>query len=338
MGRPVVQVPTENRLAQLREHLNKTLPRFIALPGAEGITLNGGMSRGYADHLSEVDVTIYLTEDEYDRYQRGLTQLTAGIVIIDGQLYDIKLCSLSAELGAQWPDVARWDASYAEILHDPQGKVAALYAKHLAEAPQVGGAGGPLFECWWHYHLAGNIWIHRRDGLQAHLILNRAIEPLVKSLFIANGEYVPHEKWLIHMSRTLAWRPEAWEERLGAALTIAAPTVETALERQRVIKELWDEIDRYVVSKCCPKGYPLRLMHKGFYELLMWLVERGEVTLAEWTARARGATLSAAPFNDCVTLDGDTVRLDRERLLALKQSDLDPWFYEVVAAVQSAAV
>jgi len=35
------------------------LPRFKEFPGVVGITLNGGLSRGYADHLSEIDVTFY---------------------------------------------------------------------------------------------------------------------------------------------------------------------------------------------------------------------------------------------------------------------------------------
>ena len=29
------------------------LPEFEALPGVVGLTLNGGLSRGYANHLSE---------------------------------------------------------------------------------------------------------------------------------------------------------------------------------------------------------------------------------------------------------------------------------------------
>lgn len=334
MGRPYVQLNTQNLLTQLREHLNKQLPWLREIPGVEGITLNGGMSRGYADHLSEVDVTVYLSEAAFARYQQGLNPITSGIVVIDGQLYDLKVCSLQAEMAAEWSDVARWDGSYAEILYDPEGKVAALYAKQLAEPPKAAGAGGRLFDCWWHFHLACRIWIHREDGLQAHLMLNRAIEPLVKALFLVNQEHVPHEKWLIHMSRTLAWRPERWEERLAAAMTIPAPTVLTAAVRRGAIADLWAEIDRYAVATHFP-GHPLPLMHRGFYDLFKWLVERGEMPLADWTARAGGDMLSLAPFNACVTVADSMVRLDRERLAALGPADLDPWFYDLVVAVRS---
>ena len=333
MGRPQVQLTTENLLPQLRTHLNKQLPWLRAIPGIVGITLNGGMSRGYADHLSEVDVTLYLDEPAFQRYQQGLNPIPTGIVVIDGQLYDMKICSLMAEMESTWSDVACWDGSYAEVLYDPEGKVAELYAKQLAEPPKVAGAGGLLFDCWWHFHLACRIWIHRQDGLQAHLMLNRTIEPLVKALFLVNQEHVPHEKWLIHMSRTLAWRPERWEERLTAAMTIASPTVEAAEARHDTIAALWAEIDRYAVSNHFP-GHPLPLMHRGFYDLVKWLVDRREMPLSDWTARAGGAMLSRAPFNACVTVEDGMVRIDRKRLAALGPADMDPWFYELVAALR----
>ena len=39
-------------------HLEKMLPEFEALPGVVGLTLNGGLSRGYADHLSKIKVQL----------------------------------------------------------------------------------------------------------------------------------------------------------------------------------------------------------------------------------------------------------------------------------------
>ncbi len=53
MNRPYVQIESENTIATLRHHLEKMLPEFEALPGVVGLTLNGGLSRGYTDHLSE---------------------------------------------------------------------------------------------------------------------------------------------------------------------------------------------------------------------------------------------------------------------------------------------
>ena len=84
MSRPVVQIDAPNQLDTLRAHLDRRLPRFAALPGVVGITLNGGLSRGYGDHLSEIDVTFYLTPDAYERWQAGQAPFGTGIQKIDG--------------------------------------------------------------------------------------------------------------------------------------------------------------------------------------------------------------------------------------------------------------
>ncbi|HEY3367949.1 MAG TPA: hypothetical protein VGK74_23055 [Symbiobacteriaceae bacterium] len=334
MSRPYPQVPTQNHIAELRTHLESTLPGLARLPGIEGVTLNGGMSRGYADGMSEIDLTIYLADETFGRWSQGAVPLLSGIVMIAGRLYDIKVCNLEAEMQKPWSEVAKWDVSYSQILFDPRGRIAGLYAAKLAEPPSPAGVGRHLFDCWWHFHLSGDIWIHREDGLQAHHMLNRALEPLLAALFVANGEYVPHEKWLINFSRSLNWVPQQWTERLTAAMTIPAPTVEVAAARRQVIAGLWREIDQHVVQTQFP-GYPLSLMQKQYYDLLKWLVDSGAVRLDEWTARSSAAKLYAAPFHACVTLDGQTVRLDRNRLKAIRPEDMYEWFYEIVAAVRA---
>jgi MFS family permease len=63
MTRPRVQISARNQSGTLRAHLRGMLPRFTAFEGVVGLTLTGGLSRGYGDHLSEIDVTFYLTPD-----------------------------------------------------------------------------------------------------------------------------------------------------------------------------------------------------------------------------------------------------------------------------------
>ncbi|MEZ4861923.1 MAG: hypothetical protein R3C14_11465 [Caldilineaceae bacterium] len=111
MVRPHVQLTTTNHSAELRHHLRATLPMLQALPGVVGITLNGGLARGYGDHLSEIDVTIYLTPAHFAQWQRQQSPLALGITKIRGQLYDIKVVDLAAEQTTPWSDNALWDAS-----------------------------------------------------------------------------------------------------------------------------------------------------------------------------------------------------------------------------------
>ena len=115
MTRPIVQINKPNEKDTLLEHLYDNLPSFSALSGVIGITLNGGLSRGYGDHLSEIDITFYLESATYTKWQSGNSPIGVGIQCIDGVLYDIKIVDFTQEDVESWSTDARWDASYAKI-------------------------------------------------------------------------------------------------------------------------------------------------------------------------------------------------------------------------------
>lgn len=336
-SRPTVQVQTVNQRDELREHLMRMLSTFQALPGVVGITLNGGLSRGYGDHLSEIDVTIYLTSAIYLLWQKEQSPLATGITVLDSQLYDIKVVDYSAEVTSSWSSDSCWDASYAEILYDPDGMIAKLYREQLAKLPAPQEAGAFMMSCWWHFRLAGDIWIHRADPLQGHHMLNQAIIPLVKALFIANGEWIPHDKWLLHMSRTLAWQPPRWAERLQDALSTGDCSLHRLHQRQQMIDALWREVDRYLIDTYWP-DLPVHVMQRSFYALLEQLNQRGSMSRTEWLEAGGGSLYNVDPFHKIVMIEDDMIYLDRTRLLALEPPSMYEWHFRVADAVRNRAI
>jgi hypothetical protein len=63
-------------------------------------------------------------------------------------------------------------------------------------------------------------------------MFNQAVVSLVKALFIANKEFIPHQKWLIHMSRSLKWTPNDWEDRLRGAMSTGDMTISSLKQRR----------------------------------------------------------------------------------------------------------
>lgn len=124
MARPFVRLSTENHLEELLAVLRRHLGRFLAFGEVVGILLSGGLARGYADHLSEIDLIIFVTSEQYARFKREKTPIPLGITKIEGYLYDIKLEDYSAALAREYSMDALWDLSYAQILYDPQGQLA----------------------------------------------------------------------------------------------------------------------------------------------------------------------------------------------------------------------
>ena len=332
MGRPHVQIHAANQIAALRQRLDGMLPRFEAFPGVLGLTLNGGLSRGYADHLSEIDVTFYLMPEAFQAWKKGKAPVAEGITVLEGQLYDLKYVDYEAEKARDWEAVALWDASYAEVLYDPKGLIQALYEDKLGADFDPGAAEGLLMQCWWYNELAGEIWIHRGDALQGHSMFNQAVSVLVQALFVANREYIPHEKWLLHMSRSLAWRPADWERRLGAAMRTGDLTTDSLRARQIVIRELWQEIDQRLIELYWP-GLPVHGMQRSTYEQFKLLVEAGSMTLDEWRERTGGRFPNRDPFHPVVRLEADRMVVDREALLGLGPDAMYAWHYAVLRAV-----
>ena len=71
-----------------------------------------------------------------------------GITVIDGYLYDIKLVNYEDELERSYDSTALWDFSYADILYDPEGKIAEFKSRKLACTVDIDSAGGLLWEAY----------------------------------------------------------------------------------------------------------------------------------------------------------------------------------------------
>ncbi|AIQ44661.1 hypothetical protein R70723_01100 [Paenibacillus sp. FSL R7-0273] len=334
VDRPHVTVNSLNLLPEMLKELKERLPGFAALEGVCGITLNGGCSRGYADEFSEIDLVFYLEAGQYTLWSGGQSPLPLGITRIGWYLYDIKAVSLEEELRKTWDSTALWDLSYARTLYDPEGQIAGLVRTKLAERPGRLQAEGLMFSCWWHYRLAGDIWLHRGDPVQGHAMLNTAAVQLIEALFIANREYVPHSKWLIHLSRTLPWTPAGWEEGLLKIMGTGDFSLESLSSRQAAISRYWNEIDAYLISRECPE-YPLNIMHKTFYDLLNLLLAQDTLTVADWTARADLSMLSAEPFIRFTSVTGDQINIDKRKFLSIAPGDLYSWHASILSQLHT---
>lgn len=330
--RPCVHLESENQVELLTKALSRSMDRFIG-EGVMGVILDGGLSRGYGDHLSEIDVVVYLDKSHYEQYQNGICPFPLGIAMIDGYLYDIKIMDLQAEMERDYDSVALWDLSYAKVLYDPENEVKTLIQKKLENPVRIADAGSLMWEAWWHYKLAGDIWIHRRDILQGHYILNLAIRPLLGALFIVNQEYIPHDKWLIHMSRSLPWIPEHFEARLTGAICTGDLSLQSLEDRQRYIDRIWVSIDK----KLCDSTHfhtGLSFTQKAYYDQLLQLTSKDRYTVEEWNTLSKLSVLNYEPIRSVFKKIDDQILFDRERLLTLCPTDMYSWMYQIACAVK----
>lgn len=327
--RPTVNIKANNLIDKKLSILTQTLPIFTALEGVVAIMLDGGLSRGYADELSEIDVVLFLEDGAFQKSQQCIYPIATGITILNDALFDIKLLCYGEELQKEYDPVAQWDLSYAKTLYDPQGKLAALFKQKLTPV-QLSSAGGYMFDAWWHFTLACNIWQKRGDAAQGHLMLNNAIKPLLCALFILNGEYIPHDKWLVHMSRSLQWLPSNWDTALEGMLLVPDLSMEGLASRQARISLIWQKIDEELCLRMGVRG--VDSTKASALSLLCELLTKGPLPLSAFQEKYAVSQLNGEPFHSIVKIEGGLVSIDAEKLLALRPEQMYPWYYDIVKA------
>ncbi len=330
--RPTVSITKNSCLDEFLNVLNKNMDKLKEFDQIAGIMLDGGMSRGYADYLSEIDVVIFLHDTAYRSYQEKKTPISLGITMLDGYLFDIKTLNYEEELQREYDSVSLWDLSYAKIIHDNNGELKRLFDNKLDRNAEEDQAEGLLFNAWWSFKLAGDIWIHREDAIQGHYCLNNAIKPLISSLFIANREYVPHDKWLIHMSRSLEWKPDRYDELLKEIMDTGDMSIESLSKRQQSFENLWNRIDTHICD-ILDFNNGLKLMQKSLYQTLKTAVEQGEFTIEEWNKFNSLTALNYEPLFSIAELIEGKVMIDKKKMDAIGEKDMYDWFLDIVKVV-----
>ncbi|MGS0972303.1 MAG: hypothetical protein ACVCEJ_03540 [Candidatus Izemoplasmataceae bacterium] len=324
-----VSLETKNDLKKHKKILGNRLEEFKTIKGLIGIVLNGGLSRGYSDKYSEIDVLIYLEGQYYRYYQNIKTPFEVGISMDHGQLYDVSLVSYEDEQEKEWDSLMCWDRGYAQILYEKDDKITKLYQEKLTKEPPLNDLSSLMFHAHWSMQITGDVWIHRKDVMQGHLIFNQAIIPLLKCLFIINGEHIPHEKWIMHLSKTLDKLPDDYEKRLNDAMMVKDDTLESLMRRQKHLKALYLEVNK-LIQQAQPVPSPLDVTHQYHQSVLDYLIKHQPCPKQDFLDKFDISILNTAPFFPCVTIKEETIHLDINKLISLKPSDMYTWHYKLI--------
>src|SRR5712691_6236469 len=202
-------------------------------PTIEAIMLTGGVARGYADENSELDLTLFLTPSGYrDWVLRCQSPIPEGDNLVDGTWVDSHLTTIPAEARARWEPLKIWDASFAKVLVDRRGRLAALLRDKARPSISRWNLNSEAVITEWFVEL-GIGWIDRTDVVAAHHLLNLAFNQFLGLLFGAQSEILPFGKWQFHLSRSLPKLPAHYERRVREWLMIRSFTARDVRRRAK---------------------------------------------------------------------------------------------------------
>ncbi len=282
-NRPHGTLPTHNKLPELMENIKEYVDMLSRNPDVIGVTLTGGLSRGYGDSLSEIDLNIYLQDSRLPEWEKGLGSIPQGDHMGTKYHMDVSFLSLTAEAKKEWSLLKKWDASYTRILYDPTGIIEKfLDSKDVFTAEEKHDiALSNYLDCIYFGDIVVRQWTQREDLLVANQMISKGISALCRLLFLANDEYPPFEKWLVNYSYTLHWKPRHWRKRLEEVTMIRSASLSEVKRRSAVFMKLYREVwGRVVGEEYSETG----LLELDALETLQYII-REQPTLEAFTAR-----------------------------------------------------
>ena len=285
MARPRPTISSSNEYDAYLRRARELANCFLAREGVVGVLLTGGAARGYADHFSELDLVVYLTRPHFEDWtRRGRAPFPEGDSCLDGWHVDLDYLCYEDEVEAEWGLTKRWDRSYAVILHDPRGWMREMLARKaiLTEEEKRRLTSRYLTNGDYFCDLVVPSWLHRGDLLAAHHCLNLALDSLIETVFLANDELIPFEKWTLNLSYTLVWTPTDWRKRVEQAMRIREISREDIERRRTLLRDLFTVCRERLLDEPM-EGMGAIEAHK--LELLRHVRERGAVSAAEFDRR-----------------------------------------------------
>ncbi len=323
-NRPYGKITSKGKYDEMLDKAKKIANELAREGGVIGITLCGGLSRGYADELSEIDLNVYLENEVYNDWITGIGPIPQNDTLWKGNYIDVEFISFENEIKENWDLPKKWDASYNVMLFDPEKKIEVLFKdKDVFTSIEK-------FQCLSEYFekcvYIGNIvilqWINRGDPLAANQLINSAISGLIGLVFLANDEYPPYEKWALNYSYSLKWLPKDWKRRIS----------EIILTKEISFKEVERRRDLFVklYKDCWEKIVGNELRNLEFIDIitlqeLQFIVDNSPVSIEKFAESFDIKHLSYEPiykFSNIIIRDGKKhISFNREKFIKEKKAN-----------------
>ncbi|MFX1380136.1 MAG: DUF4037 domain-containing protein [Promethearchaeota archaeon] len=249
--RPYGAIYSKGKYKEMMEDVKRIVEELKNEVGVIGITLCGGLSRGYGDELSEIDLNVYLADDIYNHWITGMGPIPHNDALWRGCYVDIEFFSFEKEIKEDWDLIKKWDASYNEILFDPRGKIEALFKEKdvFTSQEKFHCLSKSFRKCMYIGDLVVIQWINRGDALTANQLIINAVSGLIDLAFLANDEYPPYEKWALNYSYSLKWLPKDWKRKISEIILTKEISIKEAERKHALFVELYKDCWEKIVGE-----------------------------------------------------------------------------------------
>lgn len=322
--RPYGAISSKGKFEEMIQNARKIANEISKENGVIGITLSGGLSRGYADNLSEIDLIIYLEDDIYNNWISGLGPIPHSDALWQDCYVDIEFLSFEKEIKEDWDLIKKWDASYNEILFDPMNKIETLLTEKdvLTAQEKLNCLSRAFGKCMYIGNLVILQWIKRGDPLAANQLITNALSSLIDMVFLANDEFPPYEKWALNYSYSLKWLPKDWKTKISEILLTREISIKEAERRHDLFVKLYKDCWEKIVGK---ESRDLEFIDLIALRALQFIIDNSPVPIDKFAERFDINQLSYEPiykFTDIIIKDEEKIIVfNKDRYTEQKRAD-----------------
>jgi predicted nucleotidyltransferase len=240
----------ENRIEELRQIAGLLKSEILLNRGICGIVFAGGLTRGFADKYSDVDIIVLLSARN-ERLRKKIQKIGSNAKARFGVDVDLEVHFFEDFENWKWSETTKWDFSHSQVVFDPDKRVQTLFNKKLRVSKQfwlkriVICAEHLKWYCCPPKGEVGTIaeaWIDRGDMVSAHFCLDYALGLMIRILYALNREFLPSPKWKIFYSYNLKWLPSSYNELIVEALIVRNLSKHDLDRRLEAIRGLWSDV------------------------------------------------------------------------------------------------
>lgn len=274
----------ENQIKLFRKIANQLASKISQIEGIEGIVFTGGLTRGFADKYSDIDITVFINRND-DKLKKQIQNLNAQTQKHHNIDLDLEIHPLEEFKKRKWNEVSRWEFSHAKIFFDPKNEIRKTFTEK-AKVPND----------FWIKRIAVNreylkwyscppkkdvgtvaeAWIERGDLVSAHYCLNYSVELLITLIFALNKEFMPAPKWRLHYLNQLKWQPKNSKNLMKEALIVNNFSKKDYARRIQAIQKMWKEITPKIKKET---GQTLEQLSKYYVKEILHQTPSSELTV-----------------------------------------------------------
>jgi hypothetical protein len=181
------------------ERARQLAEKYVGARGVLGVYLVGSASRPFRDATSDYDIEVAVADEAYDAIpvsERHVFVIDPGPPRrVDHEFY-LRPWSELESLATSTRDLDHYPFGHAAILFDPEGRLASLFARLASLSDEIR-------ETRTRVHYLGFLFgasrafkcLDRGDTLNTRLVVDEAIQSLVKFLFVSRGLWPSMKHW-----------------------------------------------------------------------------------------------------------------------------------------------